>query len=93
MIFALTNKYQVFNPLNPKSALFHAQFYGPSWEGALALYGPIMNEEDRGSCKTSDNYIVPGDKDERSPLTGSSRAVNRYTERFTCVELEVYALK
>jgi len=55
-----------------------------------------MNSENNGLCNTEGmedegEYEVPADDQGRSPLTGSSY-IQYGGKRFTCTELEVFAL-
>ena len=48
-----------------------------------------MNEQDKGSCipNEADSYNIPVDSEGKNVLTGSK------TENFTCVSVEVFAVK
>ena len=95
-LFALTNEYKVFKPSNPSIAVTHGKSYGPVFSQALGLYLNPLNITDGGICNTlSSNdygeYDVDQEENEASVLTGSNVRKNG-DKRFTCVELEVFAL-
>ena len=99
MVFALKNELQAFRPINPEWATYHEAGSGPSFYHALVLTGETMNEENSGICNTMGmefdygEYDVPADHQQRSLLTGSSYIDSICWKRFTCVELEVFALE
>jgi len=88
------------NPMhNTRPTALSCRNNGPFFRHALALGGyTMLNSENLGFCNFGKyhygQYDVPADRQGGSPLTGSSfiDAASRYC-RFTCTELEVYALE
>ena len=89
-VFALTDKMQVFKPKNPKEAVRHNSMWGPYWYNALKLYGDMQNgwSFTKGHEYDYGKYEVARLPDGKNPLVGSTDEF----DRFTCVELEVFAL-
>ena len=88
-VFALTGTLQVFKPKNPERAVGHHRLAGPYWYNVLVLYmdGQDGYSDTKGSFYDYGQYEVVRLPDGKNPLTGST------DDRFTCVELEVFALQ
>ena len=90
---------QAFKTNNPEAAVESGKSSsGPRWEAALRT-GNLMVDGMMidGSChlkgyefdhgKYNVDFIIDGERNRINPLTGSK------TNKFTCTELEVFALK
>ena len=96
-IFSI-DRQQIYRPVATQKAIYSKSTQGPSFGcDALGLVGDQLNEEDGGHCFTNGDYNGPiyrikCDSQGIHEVTGEGKGQQEDEKKFTCVELEVFAV-